>query len=168
MANIVITPISRDNILSASKLADQIFDDEDIFPSDGLRASFDMDVFESLNYKRGGRFNWFKYWGAEDQDTRNIIGTVGIYEEKVDAENASWLGWYCVDPAYRGQHIGKKLLEFAIDQARKIGKEYMRVYTSNRPRSIIARNLYQKVGFKKIMNPKLNLGEDTVYLELKL
>jgi hypothetical protein len=54
----------------------------------------------------------------------------------------------------RGQGLGKKLLEYTIDEARKYEKKYLRLYTSNAPDEVVAQIIYKKYGFKKIKQKK--------------
>lgn len=166
---IIIERVSPKNIAQASKLANAIFNDEDVSPSVGLSASFDTEAFHQLNKKRKNRFNWFKYWVAVDTDNKNVVGTIGIYEENADQNQALWLGWFCVDPNYRGRKIGSKLLEFAISQAKRLGTPYLRVYTADSERSLAARYLYRKYSFKPMKRINLEgVDENTLFYQKKL
>jgi GNAT superfamily N-acetyltransferase len=60
------------------------------------------------------------------------------YSSKEDNNEKVWLGWTCVDPAVRGQEIGRKLVNFAIGKARSESKKFLRLYTSNHPNQAIA------------------------------
>ena len=53
-----------------------------------------------------------------------------------------------VNPACRGQHIGRKLMEFIIDYARRELGDVELHLTSN-PRRVAANNLYRSVGFQQ-------------------
>ncbi|MBP9094872.1 GNAT family N-acetyltransferase [bacterium] len=88
-----------------------------------------------------------KYWLAVDKNG-NVLGTTGLYESGKDASEAAWLGWMSVRSAYRGQGIGKLLVEHSIEQAKLDGKQYLRLYTSNARGEHTAQSLYEKHGLK--------------------
>lgn len=53
-----------------------------------------------------------------------------------------------VNPACRGQHIGRKLMEFIIDYARReLGD--IELHLTSSPRRVAANNLYRSVGFQQ-------------------
>lgn len=74
-----------------------------------------------------------RYWLAVDEVSRKVIGTTGLYSYKKDKKEVSWLGWTCVTPEFRGQGIGGKLVNFAIEKARAEGQNFLRLYASNHP-----------------------------------
>ncbi|MDA1079177.1 MAG: GNAT family N-acetyltransferase [bacterium] len=166
MKNILIAKITQLNLKEASALADGIFSNEDVPPSLGLAASCDPAALQLLNSNRDNRFNWLRYWVAIDQDTDAVVGTVGIYEEKADSTDSCWLGWYCVDPSYRGRHVGTMLIEFAIDQATVLNKHYLKVFTSVGDARTAAHAVYKKYGFEPIPKNQLKSKEaNTIYLQ---
>jgi len=67
---------------------------------------------------------------------------------------------------FRGLGIGRALVEAVIDQARKIGYNYMRLDTV--PSMEVASALYVSVGFKKSGAYRYNPIEDAVFMELRL
>jgi GNAT superfamily N-acetyltransferase len=105
-------------------------------------------------------------WVALDTENR-VIGTVGVYAYRKDNNEACWLSWFCVDSGFRGNGIGKKLLQFAIQLARQAGKKYLRLYTSTHPSEANAQALYENCGFR-IIGKKPWKECDIVYLELDL
>ena len=88
-----------------------------------------------------------RYWLAVDKNG-NVLGTTGLYESGKDASEAAWLGWMSVRSAYRGQGIGKLLVEHSIEQAKLDGKQYLRLYTSTARGEKTAQSLYEKHGLK--------------------
>ena len=52
-----------------------------------------------------------------------------------------------VSSAYRGQHLGKQLMEYILDQA----KEYapIELHLTSNPKRVAANHLYQSLGFQK-------------------
>jgi GNAT superfamily N-acetyltransferase len=116
-----------------------------------------------------------KYWIALDSNG-NVVGTTGFYALKYDENEAYWLGWYCVDKNLRGMGVGRKLLKFIINEAKKNGKKWLRLYTSKDPNEKRANEIYDKVGFKPIkskmindlINDKYEFTKNLVYKELRL
>lgn len=52
-----------------------------------------------------------------------------------------------VSSAYRGQHLGKQLMEYVLDQA----KEYapIELHLTSNPKRVAANHLYQSLGFQR-------------------
>ena len=57
----------------------------------------------------------------------------------------AWIEDVVVDEAFRGQHLGKRLVEYAVDFARKMGE--CSIMLTSRPSRGVANNLYKSVGF---------------------
>lgn len=81
----------------------------------------------------------YRYFVAEEDG--NILGYCGFTYVLDEAEIPN----VCVKEEARGQHIGSKLMEKLIEEARKmqIAVLYLEVRKSN----LAARKLYQKLGF---------------------
>ncbi|WP_026732617.1 GNAT family N-acetyltransferase [Fischerella sp. PCC 9605] len=143
----LIKPLSPQTLDEAINLVDIVFPYQSILEKASLRASLFQD---NWLYKIG--FFWagvsqLKYWVAIDENSNKVIGITGLYCYKRDEAEANWLGWLCVDPLFRGQGIGKKLLEFAINKTKATGKKFLRLYTSTDPNEATAQTLYEKYGF---------------------
>ncbi|NQT02545.1 MAG: GNAT family N-acetyltransferase [Planctomycetes bacterium] len=67
---------------------------------------------------------------------------------------------------FRGLGIGKALAEAVIEQARKIGYNYMRLDMA--ASMDVARALYVSIGFKQTSPYRYNPIEGAVFMELKL
>jgi len=67
---------------------------------------------------------------------------------------------------FRGLSIGRALAEAVIEEAKKIGYNYMRLDTV--PAMEAARTLYVSVGFKQIGPYRYNPIEGAVFMELRL
>ena len=58
------------------------------------------------------------------------------------------LGKMAVDPTYQGRQIGQKLLDFAINFAKKEGWKSLVLYSSTRLNTAL--HIYRKFGFKEV------------------
>ena len=122
--------------------------------------------FVRLLMQIGGVSSIGTIWAAVNEGG-DVCGTTGLYMYKKDEKEAVWLCWFCVDPEYRGQGIGKNLLEFSIEKAKESGKAFLRLYTSDDPSEAAAQGLYEKYGLAVVKTQKH--GSTTyLYRELKL
>ena len=80
------------------------------------------------------------FWCMFDGDS--IIGTVAVSE--LDGDSCELKSLYLFEK-YHGRGFGKKLLRYAIDEARKIG--YKRMYLDSLSTSTKAIRLYRSAGF---------------------
>jgi putative acetyltransferase len=71
-----------------------------------------------------------------------------------------------VRPRFRGLRVGRALAEAAVDEARRMGYERMRLDTL--PSMARAQELYRSLGFRQIEPYHFNPVEGAVYMELKL
>ena len=67
---------------------------------------------------------------------------------------------------FRGSGFGRALAEAVIEEARKIGYNYMRLDTV--PSMEVARKLYVSLGFNQTSPYRYNPIEDAVFMELRL
>ncbi len=143
----VIKKLRETLLKEATKLRDSVFTHLDKCERETLHASLYADNDTAWNLKNG--IEKLTYWIATDELKKRVAGLVGLYTEYGDNDDMVWLGWFCVDPKYRGQKIGSMLLEFAIDRAREQGKKYLLLYTTGETEYASARALYGKRGFVK-------------------
>ena len=144
-----------------------------VFPS--------MDILEKLSFwaykhrnnrfvkilmRISGVYSLIKYCAAITENGE-VCGTTGFYSYTKDKHEAVWLAWFCVDPKFRGKGIGKKLIEYSIDEARKYNKKFFRLYTSTDPNEASAQNLYEKYDFR-IKRQKKTLAYTKIIRELEL
>lgn len=90
-----------------------------------------------------------------------LIGTVALVynlegkeawwvPEEIKNEKTGLIEFFMVDPAYKGKGYGSKLLQFAVERLRKLGKE---AYVITFPH-LEAYSYYLRKGFKKLMDYK--------------
>ena len=152
-----VEPLSYLTLQEATLLRDTIFKDIDEDEKKLLKASL-----SPLANKKILKLNEIKtanYWVARDKISAKVIGITGIYTEVEDDDEDCWLGWFCIDDRYREKGFGKKLLEFSIQQAQKMEKKYLHVYTYNIKKYKKAINIYKEhdfVGYN-VVNTKYKL-----------
>ena len=96
---------------------------------------------------------------------KNDIAIGCIAVRKIE-DNTAELKRLYVQPAFRQFKIGAKLLESAIDIAKQLQYEYIRLDTI--PGQQKAYTLYISMGFYKINPYRFNPVEGTIYMEKKL
>jgi len=114
-----------------------------------------------------GVADFLDFWGAIDQQTGTLLGTTGLYQYTCDAKEAVWLAWFCVAPEVRRRGIGSRLLDFSIEEAKRTGLQYLRLYTSDRSNEAAAQILYESRGLEvtaKKWRPFYNI----IYRQLRL
>ncbi len=158
-----IKPLSSETLEEAVRLANTVFPHEapDTAPETAFRASLDTKRYK--HFYDQNNIKSLEYWiGVKDQQ---VIGTVGLFTLEEDYLEAAWLGWFCVHPNYKGKGAGKKLLEFAIQEAQRRGNTYLRLSTKTENKD--AHRLYAKRGFIDMYQE--DEGSDvTFYKELSL
>lgn len=165
---ITIVPLTNDLLPQVAALADQIFPQESVPPSMGITASLVDTLRQELNDTYHESFKWFRYWVAINDQTSEVVGFIGLYEEgETQASETCWLGWFGVAKGYRGKGVGKLLLKHAINQAKLMNKQSLCVYTSNNNHRKPAMNLYSSLGFKPI-RAKNHDQKELKYFRLKL
>ena len=133
-----------------------------------LPASLDPDARRAFLAKSGITF--LQYWVA--MRGKKVAGIVGLYCYKQDEVEADWLGWFCVKKSARRKGLGSELLLLAISEAKKRGKNFLRLYTTDDPEEIDAHRMFERYGFKVVGSkpwkaaPELGLTE--IFYELNL
>ena len=123
---VTIKPLEKEYLADAIKLGQRVF-----YNDDPARIAFRLE--ESLNPDKEAALKklgatYIQFWIAEDN--HRVVGGVGYYVQLEDVTEAAWLGWFFVDPEYRGIILALELLETVIDTVKKAGKHYLRVYFS--------------------------------------
>lgn len=142
---VTIEPLEQHTLSHAITLRDQIFPQLSQHEYNTLSAS----IFpEKYGVHKKLEINELNYWVATHPTTLEVIGLVGLYTQTDDDERMLWLGWYCVDPQYRGHKIGGKLMDYVIRYAKKQGKQTLHLYTTGDNEYSAAREQYRKLGFE--------------------
>ncbi|MDK2983959.1 MAG: hypothetical protein PWP19_1437 [Thermococcaceae archaeon] len=95
------------------------------------------------------------------REGEEIVGTVALVynlegkeawwvPKEIKNEKTGLIEFFMVDPAYKGKGYGSKLLQFAVERLRKLGKE---AYVITFPH-LEAYSYYLRKGFKKLMDYK--------------
>src|SRR3990167_6204374 len=84
---------------------------------------------------------------AVARDGSKVIGMATWYLIVKFGKKIGYVEEVVVSEAYRGQGIGRKLLELIIDEAKKV--QTRQLYLTSRDGRTAANSLYQKLGFEK-------------------
>ena len=84
---------------------------------------------------------------AVARDGSKVIGMTTGYLIVKFGKKIGYVEEVVVSEAYRGQGIGRKLLELIIDEAKKV--QTRQLYLTSRDGRTAANSLYQKLGFEK-------------------
>ena len=115
--------------------------------------STDADLVDAAAYyaARGGTFHVLV-----DSTAQRLIGTIGLLP--VDAETVELRKMY-LDAGYRGRGLGRRLLEHALSEARRLGRRRVVLETASVLREAIA--LYERYGFQRCSAEHLAARCDT-------
>lgn len=168
MTDISIGRLERDRLPAARKLVWRVFRHQSL-PE---RLSFWAIANRHSPLMRrlmawAGVADFLDLWAAIDQRTERLLGTTGLYTYTRDAAEAVWLAWFCVAPEARRRGIGSRLLDFSIQEARRTGREYLRLYTSDSPNEAAAQLLYESRGLEVVAR-KRRVFYTIIYRELRL
>ncbi len=88
-----------------------------------------------------------RYWVAFNDN--KVIGLSGYYFDPTETD-AVWAGWTAVDRSLGmlSAKAANGLIAKVVYEARKTGREYLRLYTSDLPEEVMANKVYDKLGFK--------------------
>ncbi len=92
-----------------------------------------------------------------------LAGCVGM--KRLDERTGELKRLY-VRPAFRGQHLGRKLVERIIEDARSLG--YRRLMLDTMPELVSARRMYENMGF--VVTERYNNSplDTTIFMEYRL
>ncbi|MCX5781233.1 MAG: ribosomal protein S18-alanine N-acetyltransferase [Elusimicrobia bacterium] len=95
--------------------------------------------------------------------SEKIVGYGGFWKmgEEADIVNIA------VHPDFRSKGLGKKILEFILESAKKDGIK--KVFLEVRSQNTSAQSLYKSFGFKPVaVRPKYYSNDDAVIMEIKI
>jgi ribosomal protein S18 acetylase RimI-like enzyme len=144
----IVVALSQEHLAETITLVQNVFTLEASLPTPpetALRVSLAGDRKKELLQRLGIR--QLAYFVALDDATKAVRGVIGQYEEEGDPPNLVWVGWFCVDPAFRGQHLGEALLLWNMHDAKRKGYTRMKLYTTDHPSMKAAQGLYENLGF---------------------
>lgn len=159
--DVEILSITKEYLNKGVKLVESIFTDEDESAKRELEASIDEKKFQKYVTKIDRHIRSLEYFVAVNTNEK-VVGLIGMYTLIENYEDTIWIGWYCVHKKHRGRGIGKLLLDFVIDEARKRGKNYICLYTSTERNEAKAQEIYEKYGFHITKRIKKN-GYEILY-----
>lgn len=84
---------------------------------------------------------------AAKSDTGRIAGMLSLIRSRCILADKYWIEDVVVDPAFRGQGLGRLLVRKAVEHLRAEGGG--RIELTSNPTRTAARNLYQSEGFEK-------------------
>lgn len=129
-SRITFQSVTKYNQLAAVKIQNSLFPEYDATET----------YRQSLNKENNCRY-WIVSMDGKD------AGISGIYENDAEPESA-WLGWFGILPEYREKKIGTATLKFFEEEAKRLGKKYVRAYT-NRNDNDIAKDFYKANGYEE-------------------
>jgi ribosomal protein S18 acetylase RimI-like enzyme len=94
-----------------------------------------------------------------------------VYLGEADMADRTWyLWWIAVDPTTQGRGVGKELLRFAEDEARRRGGRVMFIETSGLPFYEPTRRFYLKNGYDReaVLRDFYRDGDDLVVFRKRL
>lgn len=156
--SIYIIPLNEKYLSQGIRLVKSTFKDESKSLKTELKASVYENKFIEYIKKYDKDIKSLEYFVAVNKTDKNhrVSGIIGLYSTNDDFQDTYWLGWYCVDMRQRGKGIGKALLDYVIDLARKREREYLCLYTSTDKNEAKAQKIYEAYGFTitKIVHKK--------------
>ncbi|MBI2068852.1 MAG: GNAT family N-acetyltransferase [Candidatus Yanofskybacteria bacterium] len=162
-------PLSERNIEEATELAHSVFPEDakkERKPGDAYRASLEPRKYLDFYKQEGYNLLLLEYYIAREPSDK-IAGVTGFYQRDIDPKDIAWLGWYCVDPQFRGKGYGREILEWTIDKAKEKGFTVLKLWTTTDPNEAAAQILYEKLGFT-VVREEDSEGYRTLYREKKL
>lgn len=92
-----------------------------------------------------------------------LAGCVGM--KKLDDKTGELKRLY-VRPSFRGQHLGRELVERIIEDARSLG--YSRLMLDTMPELVSARHMYENMGFRVTERYNNSPLDTTIFMEYRL
>ncbi|MEK6801007.1 MAG: GNAT family N-acetyltransferase [Nanoarchaeota archaeon] len=171
LKDVKIEPLSEKTLKGSLKLLDKVFGrnkkDKERYHN-AFPGSLDMKNYVLLNNKKE-KPDYLQYYIAIDKKSKKVIGTTGLYSYPEYKDKKLGLGWYCIDPKFRGKGIGSFLLDFTIQKAREKQKKILELWTTKNPKEEKAHLIYKNKGFKIVKREKWpDEKYEIIYMQLKL
>ena len=169
--DIIIEPLSKKTINGALKVLDKVFGNnlkDKVIYHNAFIGSLDMNKYK-LIYGKKEKPSYLQYYVARDKESGRIFGTTGLYVNSELDTGRIGIGWFCVDPKFRGKGIGKALLDFTIEKARERRSPVLFLWTTSDPAERLAHKMYARRGFRVIKREKSPRDKyEVISMELKL
>ena len=144
-------------LISQNNLQEAIMVQKTIFPAE----NGSQDLIDSMNSAPPSHQFLQRHWLVRENN--QPVGIVGLYAYKDYPEDA-WLGWYGILEVFRGKGYGRKIFNFAKEQALLLNFKNLRLYTDEED-NFIATKLYEKLGMEKEFYEN---KEDSYYTKSKV
>ncbi len=155
-AGFILRPANNTDTVEIKNLIFTILRDYGLSP-DPSSTDIDLSDIETHYFKNGGTFEVLI-----DTTKQSIIGTVGLW--RIDDDNVELRKMY-LDKNYRGNGLGRYLIEHAIFSACKIGFKHMVLETASVLKEAVA--LYSRYGFT-VCHPHHLAARCDIAMELDL
>lgn len=132
-------PISKKNLQTIIDVQKSLFPKE--AGAESIKVALDNDLLKKINPWS----DFMTYWLVKKG--RAIVGMTGIYTYKKYPDDI-FLSWYGVLPEYRGKGYGKSILEWSINEGKRMGFKQFRLSTHSGlyPKAV---PLYRKIGMRE-------------------
>ncbi len=161
-----IDALDGDRLPEAKALRDRIFKGMTQEEKPSLDASLDRKAYQE--WYEESAIEKLDYWVLIERSSDKVVGLTGIYTEKHDVENTCWLGWFCIDPAYRKHGLGRALLDFSIAKAKSFKKKLLKLYTYDSKEYHDAVKMYEKYGFSVFEPHNAGSRKRDVFMEIQI
>jgi len=148
--------ITAENLDEALKVASEIFP----YEVKNGKLSFEDDAYRASILENKSDFAYHLVRNARGV----VVGITGYYREE---DGTMWLGWFGVLPGHRGQNFGEEILRATEWALGVMGHSELFLYTGQRQEEHHAHRLYERLGFVKTGEGKVE-GEPVFYYKASL
>jgi len=152
-------PLTESHLPAALAVAEQCF------PYDiGFRWSLPAAVAPGAarDVLRAARLEQVNQWVVK-ADFDAVAATFGLYrpdEDLAQQEGLILLNWFCVNPRFRGNGLGRRIWHETVARAEQLGARRLVFYSSNEPEHQAADRLYVAAGCARRLGPPLRDCDD--------
>lgn len=134
-------PLTKENLYKALLIAKEIFP----YDSDDIELSYTRGLDNDSTWRS---VKILEHYLVINSDTDEVVAITGIYQKNTHPLDEIWLSWFGVNPKFRRQGIGKKVLELTMNLARDRGYKHFNLWTSDWIDEVAAQKLYDDLGIK--------------------